>query len=50
MSLSLQNYLLKKKNLLASSKSQYFGLGKEEKDRENQMQRKLTYNMVHPPD
>jgi hypothetical protein len=47
---SLQNYLLRKKNILFSSKSQYFAQGKEEKDGESQMQRKLTYNLVHPAD
>jgi len=41
---------LKKKNILSSSKSQYFAEGKEENDGENQMQRKLTYNLVHPAD
>lgn len=50
MSLSLQNYLLNKKNQLASSKSQYFVAGKEGKEKEHQIQRKLTYNMVHPPE
>jgi hypothetical protein len=40
---------LKKKNILSSSKSQYFA-EKEENDGENQMQRKLTYNLVHPAD
>lgn len=36
--------LLQKKKLLSSSKSQYF-VGKE---KEGQLQRKLTYNLVRP--
>ena len=43
----VQNYLLGKKNLLASSKSQYFAVPRE---KESQVQRKLTYNLVRPPD
>lgn len=43
----LQNYLIGKKNMLASSKSQYFLAPKE---KESQMQRKMAYNLVRPPE
>ena len=46
-SILLQNYLQVKKNQLNSSKSQYFLPPKE---KESQMQRKLTYNLVRPPE
>ena len=46
-SLILQNYILSKKNQLSSSKSQLF-LAPKEKDKERQIQRKLTYNLVRP--
>ena len=48
MPFSLQNYLLSKKSQMSATKSQYFATRKESKDNMNQMQRKLTYNMVHP--
>ena len=43
-SMMVQRYLQGKRKFLSSSKSQYFG-GKE---KEGQLQRKLTYNMVRP--
>jgi hypothetical protein len=41
----LQNYLDNKKNFLNASKSQYFPTPKE---KEAEMQRKLTYNLTRP--
>jgi hypothetical protein len=43
-SLLIQNYMQGKRKLLSSSKSQYFS----GKDKEGQLQRKLTYNLVLP--
>lgn len=39
----LQNYLASKKNMLCSSKSQYF---QPVRETDRQTQRKLTYNML----